>query len=163
MVKSKYIVVRTKSTNITMTLKFPFVYRYVFIIVLLVSLSSCKNKETESGYYWKSIQVTATAYNSFPSQTSRIHPNITAWGDSLKPGMKIIAVSQDLIPLGLDYNTVVRIKGDTTQYLVKDKMNSKWKKRIDIYMDKDKSRALKWGRKKVTLFYRVKKDSLKVE
>ncbi|MDX1363012.1 3D domain-containing protein [Arenibacter latericius] len=143
--------------------KLPFYFKYVVLIVFLVTLSACKNKEPENDYYWESIRVTATAYNSFPSQTSKIHPNITAWGDSLKPGMKIIAVSQDLIPLGLDHNTVVRIKGDTTLYVVKDKMNSKWKRRIDIYMGEDKSSALKWGKKKVTLLYRIKKDSLKIE
>lgn len=77
--------------------------------------------------------------------------------------MNIIAVSRDLIPMGLDHNAMVKIKGDSTLYLVKDKMNSRWKKRIDIYMGKDKDRALKWGRKKVTLYYRIKKDSLKIE
>ncbi|MCM4166268.1 hypothetical protein DHD08_01080 [Arenibacter sp. H213] len=128
-----------------------------------VLVSGCKEDKKESIYLWKSLRVTATAYNSFPAQTSKIHPGITAWGDTLQPGMKIIAVSPDLIPLGLDHNTLVRIKGDSSLYLVKDKMNSKWNKRIDIYMGEDKSRALKWGRKKVTLYYRVKKDSLKIE
>jgi len=126
---------------------------------ILFSMATCKEKVVDDGYIWKKLRVTATAYNSFPSQTSKIHPGITAWGDSIKPGMKIIAVSKDLIPLGLDYNTQVKIKGDTSIYLVKDKMHSKWKNRIDIYMGENKEKALKWGRKKITIQYRVKRDS----
>ncbi|WP_343065440.1 hypothetical protein [Arenibacter arenosicollis] len=130
---------------------------------ILFSLATCKEKVVDDGYIWKKLRVTATAYNSFPSQTSKIHPGITAWGDSLKPGMKIIAVSKDLIPLGLDYNTQVKIEGDTSIYLVKDRMHSKWKNRIDIYMGEDKEKALNWGRKKITIHYRVKRDSLELK
>jgi len=136
---------------------------WLVLPVILFSLATCKEKIEDDLYIWKKIRVTATAYNSFPSQTSKIHPGITAWGDSLHPGMKIIAVSKDLIPLGLDYNTPVKIKGDTSIYLVKDKMHSKWKNRIDIYMGEDKERALDWGRKKITIHYRVKRDSIKIK
>ncbi|MDL5514511.1 hypothetical protein QSE00_22050 [Arenibacter sp. M-2] len=130
---------------------------------ILFSLASCKEKDVDDGYIWKKLKVTATAYNSFPYQTSKIHPGITAWGDSLKPGMKIIAVSKDLIPVGLDYNTQVKIKGDSSIYLVKDKMHSKWRNRIDIYMGEDKEKALQWGRKKITIHYRVKRDSTEIK
>lgn len=130
---------------------------------VLFTMASCKEKIVDDGYIWKKLRVTATAYNSFPSQTSKIHPGITAWGDSIKPGMKIIAVSKDLIPLGLDYNTQVKIKGDSSIYLVKDKMHSKWKNRIDIYMGEDKEKALQWGRKKITIQYRVKRDSTEMK
>ncbi len=133
--------------------------KYLVLSAIILSLAGCKERVVDDGYVWKKLKVTATAYNSFPSQTSNIHPGITAWGDSLYPGMKIIAVSKDLIPLGLDYNTQVKIKGDTSIYLVKDKMHSKWKNRIDIYMGEDKEKALQWGRKKMTILYRVKKDS----
>lgn len=136
---------------------------FFILSVVLVSLFACQNKIEDENYIWKKLKVTATAYNSFPSQTSKIHPGITAWGDSLRPGMKIIAVSKDLIALGLDYNTQVKIQGDTGIYLVKDKMHSKWKNRIDIYMGKDKEKALKWGRKKITIHYRVKRDSTEMK
>ncbi|SHF09140.1 3D (Asp-Asp-Asp) domain-containing protein [Arenibacter palladensis] len=136
---------------------------WLVLTAVLVSMASCKEKVVDDGYIWKKLRVTATAYNSFPSQTSKIHPGITAWGDSIKPGMKIIAVSKDLIPLGLDYNTQVKIKGDTSIYLVKDKMHSKWKNRIDIYMGEDKEKALQWGRKKITIHYRVKRDSTEMK
>jgi len=136
---------------------------WLVLTAVLFSMASCKEKVVDDGYIWKKLRVTATAYNSFPSQTSKIHPGITAWGDSIKPGMKIIAVSKDLIPLGLDYNTQVKIKGDTSIYLVKDKMHSKWKNRIDIYMGEDKEKALQWGRKKITIHYRVKRDSTEMK
>jgi 3D (Asp-Asp-Asp) domain-containing protein len=137
--------------------------KFFILFGVLVSLSACQNKMEDDNYIWKKLKVTATANNSFPSQTSKIHPGITAWGDSLRPGMKIIAVSKDLIALGLDYNTQVKIQGDTSIYLVKDKMHSKWKNRIDIYMGKDKEKALKWGRKKITIHYRVKRDSTEMK
>ena len=44
----------------------------------------------------KTLEVTATAYNSLAGQTFG-HPSEAAWGDTLKPGMKAIAVSRDLI------------------------------------------------------------------
>jgi 3D (Asp-Asp-Asp) domain-containing protein len=105
------------------------------------------------------MKVTATAYNSLPAQTSYIHPGITAWGDSLKPGMKCIAVSRDLIRKGLTHNTMVKIDGFEGVYLVKDKMHYRWRNKIDIYMGVDKEKALAWGRKKIEIQYAIKKDS----
>ena len=129
-------------------------------IALLVILSSCREEEEREGYIWKPIKVTATAYNSIPSQTSYEHPGITAWGDTLVSGMKCIAVSRDLIAKGLTHNTLVKIDRLDGVYLVKDKMNGRWRNRIDIYMGVDKTEALEWGRRKVWIQYAVKKDSL---
>ena len=56
----------------------------------------------------RSLSVTATAYNSLPGQTHG-DPRETAWGDRLEPGMKAIAVSHDLIPLGLGLASASRI------------------------------------------------------
>lgn len=131
-------------------------------IALLVILSSCREKEEREGYIWKPIKVTATAYNSFPSQTSYEHPGITAWGDSLVPRMKCIAVSRDLIAKGLTHNTMVKIDRLDGVYLVLDKMNGRWRNRIDIYMGVDKAEALEWGKRKVWIQYAIKKDSLSI-
>jgi 3D (Asp-Asp-Asp) domain-containing protein len=98
------------------------------------------------------IEVTATAYNSLAYQTSS-NPNITAFGDSLKPGLKYIAVSRDLLDMGLVHNTKVKIEGFEDVFIVKDKMNRRWRKRIDIYMGIDVKKAKKWGKKKVTIEY----------
>ena len=75
----------------------------------------------------QTIVVTATAYNSVRDQTDD-DPNVTAWGDRLEPGMKVIAVSRDLIPLGLDHRAPVSIEGLPGEYLVLDKMNARWEK-----------------------------------
>ena len=127
--------------------------------MLLFVVFNCK-KETETRvediYDWKTIQVTATAYNSLAYQTNS-NPQITAFGDSLKPGLKYIAVSRDLLKLGLKHNTPVKIEGFDSIYLVKDKMNRRWKNRIDIYMGVDVKAARKWGKKEVSITYGILK------
>jgi 3D (Asp-Asp-Asp) domain-containing protein len=125
---------------------------YLSIILLLVS---CKDKEAQSkNYVWNSLVVTASAYNSTAAQTDG-NPHITAFGDSLKPGLKYIAVSRDLIRKGLKHNTPVVIEGFNGLYLVKDKMHPKWRNKIDIYMGNDIKAARKWGRRKVCIDYRI--------
>lgn len=114
------------------------------------TLASTK-KSTTSGKFKKQMTVTATAYTSHVNQTDST-PNIAAWGDRLKPGMKVIAVSRDMLnKYGLKHRSKVRIKGLQGEYLVLDKMNKRWKKKIDIYMGMDLKKAYKWGRRKVEL------------
>ena len=98
----------------------------------------------------RALAVTATAYNSLPEQTDA-EPHLAAWGDSLAPGMKVIAVSRDLIPLGLDHRTSVKIEGLPGVYLVLDKMHQRWEKRIDIYMGHDLDAAQTWGKRRVEI------------
>lgn len=126
--------------------------RFLFLILLAMSCSE-KQKE-ESEHVWDSVTVTASAYNSTARQTSG-NPNITAFGDSLKPGMKYIAVSRDLLRKGLKHNTPVVIEGFDGVYLVKDKMHFKWRNHIDIYMGEDIEAARKWGRRKVCIDFRL--------
>jgi len=103
--------------------------------------------------YSKRLRVTATAYTSHVGQTDST-PNIAAWGDRLYPGMKSIAVSRDLLKVyGLKHKQKVRIKGLKGEYVVLDKMNKRWRKKIDIYMGKNKRNAFKWGRRKVEIFW----------
>lgn len=132
----------------------------VFILFFCFAALGCKNDSLDEKYDWIPLKVTATAYNSLPYQTSYEHPAITAWGDSIKPGLKWIAVSRDLIKKGLDYNTMVKIDTFDGIYLVKDKMHYRWKNRIDIYMGEDVKMAKQWGRRKITIKYAVKKDSI---
>ncbi|WP_121346023.1 3D domain-containing protein [Gillisia mitskevichiae] len=108
---------------------------------------------------WKTVEVTASAYNSLAYQ-SQGNPKITAWGDTLKPGMNVIAISRDLLKKGLVYNTPVKIDGLSGIFFVKDKMHHRWKNKIDIYMGKDVQKAKNWGRKKISIQYLVQKDSL---
>ena len=103
---------------------------------------------------WRTMEVTATAYNSLPSQTTAVDPDIAAWGDRLRPGMQAIAVSRDLIAEGLDHRTPIRIHGLDGEWLVLDKMNKRWKRKIDIYMGTDAKEAREWGRRTVTISWR---------
>ncbi|MFW6290543.1 MAG: 3D domain-containing protein [Mariniphaga sp.] len=96
------------------------------------------------------MEVLATAYNSVPEQTDHT-PFEAAWGDILNPGIKSIAVSRDLLGMGLTQYSKVKIEGLPGEYVVLDKMNSRWQKKIDIYMGTDINEALEWGIKKVTI------------
>lgn len=99
----------------------------------------------------KKLAVTATAYTSHRGQTDST-PNIAAWGDRLRPGMKAIAVSRDLlVRYKLKRGTTVKIQGLSGKYRVLDKMNKRWRKKIDIYMGLNKRKAFRWGKKKVVI------------
>ena len=124
------------------------------VVISLLLLSGCEGDLT------KSLEVMATAYNSTPSQTDNDNPNQAAWGDFLEPGMKAIAVSRDLIPLGLEYKAEVEIEGLPGTFFVLDKMHKRKKKAIDIYMGHDLKAARQWGRQKVTIRWKVHQDSI---
>ena len=126
------------------------------IAAMLLGFNCKKEAKPKDIYEWKTIEVTATAYNSLAYQTNS-NPHITAFGDSLKPGLKYIAVSRDLLKMGLKHNTPVKIEGFDNVYLVKDKMNKRWKNRIDIYMGIDVKAARKWGKKKISITYGIPK------
>ncbi len=99
------------------------------------------------------LRVKASAYTSHVNQTSS-NPFLAAWGDRLSPGMKVVAVSRDLISqYGITNGTKIKISGLDGYYIVKDKMNKRYTKHIDIYMGLDKARALRWGRRSVTIYW----------
>lgn len=125
---------------------------FLAIISFLVMVTDCKETET------REMTVTASAFNTLPAQTHRDHAEIGAWGDTLKPGMKAIAVSRDLIEQGLTHNQLVEIKELPGKYRVLDKMHSRWKQKIDIYMGVNRDRAREWGTKKVTIKWEVEKQ-----
>jgi 3D (Asp-Asp-Asp) domain-containing protein len=104
-----------------------------------------------------SITVWATAYNSVPEQTDAA-PHIGAWGDHLdeatRPGVRVIAVSPDLLQKGLKRGQRVRIQGLKGEFVVLDKMPRRWKNRIDIYMHKDVRAAKKWGKRRVKISWK---------
>lgn len=98
----------------------------------------------------RSLVVTATAYNSVPSQTGRVS-DIGAWGDRLTPGMKVIAVTPDLLALGLKRGDKVRIEGVAGEWTVMDKVPARWQRRIDLFMGKDVRAARRWGKRQVEI------------
>jgi len=106
-----------------------------------------------------SVTVTATAYNAVREQTDK-EPHIGAWGDHLdkavKPGLRVIAVSPDLLQKGLRRGQRVRIQGLKGEFIVLDKMPRRWKNRIDIYMHQDIHAARKWGKRRVKVSWKEK-------
>ena len=102
----------------------------------------------------RTLVVTASAYNSLPEQTVG-NPSVAAWGDVLEPGVKAIAVSRDLLELGLVRGARVRIEGLPGEYAVLDKMARRWSRKIDIYMGDDVEAARTWGVREVRIHWRA--------
>jgi 3D (Asp-Asp-Asp) domain-containing protein len=100
----------------------------------------------------RSLRVSASAYNSVPGQTDHT-PSIGAWGDELTPGMKVIAVSTDLIEMGLARGQSVRIRGLDGVFTVADRMSDRWERKIDIYMGDDVKAARNWGVREVEIVW----------
>ena len=135
------------------------------ILIISLFISACQpndrqEKATDAKHEWFGLEVTASAYNSVSWQTTAENPSIAAWGDTLKPGMKSIAVSRDLLKMGLTHNTMVKIGNWPDTFYVKDKMNRRWRNRIDIYMGLDIKKAREWGRKKIDICYAATLDTL---
>jgi 3D (Asp-Asp-Asp) domain-containing protein len=124
----------------------------IFLSGLLI-LSSCSSIQKPLQGKQQTMLVTATAFNSVPKQ-SQGNPNVGAWGDRITPGMNAVAVSADLVSLGLTRGTSVRIEGLPKEYVVLDRMPAKWKKRIDIYMGKDVKAARAWGKREVKIYWK---------
>jgi len=120
-----------------------FIISGLVFIIMMIPVWGCAEKK-------QTLTVTATAYNSLPGQTQG-NPKLTAWGDKLVPGMKAIAVSRDLLSMGLTRGVRVKIEGLPGTYVIKDKLHARWKRRIDIYMGTDIKAARQWGRRKVTI------------
>lgn len=101
----------------------------------------------------RKLRVTATAYSSHRNQTDST-PFLAAWNNRIRPGMRIIAVSRDMLTrYGMRNGTRIRIGGLPGYYRVRDKMNKRYKKRIDIYMGMNRRKALRWGRRSVVIYW----------
>jgi len=100
----------------------------------------------------RSLVVDATAYNSLPEQTSG-DPTLTASGHRLEPGMRAIAVSPDLAALGLVHGRKVRIEGLEGEWVVRDRMARRWKRRIDVYLGEDLGAAQRFGLRRVRIHW----------
>ena len=101
----------------------------------------------------RELTVTATAYNSLAEQTDG-HPHLTASGESLRPGVRALAVSDDLVAAGLDFGTRVEVEGLAGEWIVMDRMHSRWRHKIDVYMGTDEKAALAFGERKVKIRWR---------
>ena len=97
-----------------------------------------------------SLEVTATAYNSIPSQTAG-DGTLTAFGQRLHPGMRIVAISRDLEARGLHDGVRLTIDGLEGEWEVGDRLSDEWRERIDIFMGTDVGAARRWGKRRVRI------------
>ena len=81
------------------------------------------------------------------------YPNEGAWGDTIRPGMQVIAVSPDLLKAGLGHLVEVTIDGLSGTWTVLDRTASRHRNRIDIYMGTDVQAALEWGIPEVVIHW----------
>ena len=103
------------------------------------------------------LLVTVTIYHADPKQTDST-PFITASNktiDSINPAKhRWIAVSRDLEPLGFTFGACVYIEGISEEldgeWEVQDRMNKRWKKRVDLLVNKDRM-CCRWDNIKLTL------------
>jgi 3D (Asp-Asp-Asp) domain-containing protein len=72
----------------------------------------------------------------------------------VRPGLRVIAVSPDLVARGLTRGRRVRIHGLKGEFVVLDKMPRRWKNRIDIYMHQDERGARRWGKRRVKVSWK---------
>ena len=119
-----------------------FKHAIVCIGILLLSFSK------------PAAEVTATIYHAVPGQTDDT-PDRTATNfkiDLNNPAKhKIIAVSRDLEKIGFRMNTVVAVSNAGQMngiYIIRDRMNRRWKKRIDFLVNEE-MRGGKWNNVKI--------------
>ena len=118
----------------------------LFSILLVLFLFACAEEPAPK---MKCLNVRASAYNSVPYQTRPgTSGTITAWGDTLVDSIPSIAISRDLLDSGLTYGTMVKIHGYRQKFVVNDKMNRRYRNKIDIHFGKDIKAARKFGIKK---------------
>ena len=138
-------------------------YRIVIMILITAILVACNGNKSEKqsqAIQYDTIKVTATAYNSIEAQTKKGNPALAAWGDTLKPGMKAIAISRDFLNEDiLEHNSKVKIEGLEGSYKVMDKMNKRWTRKIDIYMGLDEQAARNWGKQQVEIYVPIEEET----
>ena len=100
--------------------------------------------------------VTATIYHAVPEQTDS-SPFVTASLANINPsdpgGHRWIAVSRDLEELGFTFDVKVCVEGAgdlNGDWCVNDRMNARWKHRIDFLVDTTRKTGY-WKNVKLTL------------
>ncbi len=98
-----------------------------------------------------SLRVKALAYTGC-SVKSKKRPSTPrgAWGDPLTRDVRAVAVSPDLLELGLDRGDVITIEG-LGEYKVLDIMSERHDKTIDIFYGDDACGATAWGKRTLTI------------
>lgn len=135
----------------------------VILVLFMSGLIACntdgESEQQSEKVQYDTLKVTATAYNSVEAQTKKGNIGLAAWGDTLKPGMKAIAISRDFLKEDiLEHNSEVKIEGLEGTYKVLDKMNKRWIRKIDIYMGLDEQAARNWGKQEVEIYIPIKEE-----
>ncbi|MEA3492977.1 MAG: 3D domain-containing protein [Candidatus Margulisiibacteriota bacterium] len=114
------------------------------LIILLFALTTIASSARHLGYKVAYSGITvATAYNSMEWQCDST-PWITASGTRCREGV----IATNALPFG----TKVLIEGFGDQvFVVEDRMNRRYKKRIDIWM-REYNDALKFGKRKIRYY-----------
>jgi 3D (Asp-Asp-Asp) domain-containing protein len=101
----------------------------------------------------KTLRVKALAYTGCSAKKTKHAPRAVrgAWGDSLTSEVKAVAVSPDLLEMGLDRGDTIRIEGLPGEYKVLDIMHGRHAKAIDIYYGDDQCGAMEWGSRSLTI------------
>ena len=94
--------------------------------------------------------VTATTYLS-PEGTG-LHRG--AWGDELHPGLKAVAVSEELISLGLVHRSEVRIEGLPGSYTVLDRLEPESEADLSVYVGVATEASRAWGQRRVRIHWK---------
>jgi 3D (Asp-Asp-Asp) domain-containing protein len=97
----------------------------------------------------RELLVTAHAYTSRVEETDS-QPTLAASGGRLRPGMRAIAVSPDLLAMGIEYGTRVELEG-LGEWIVLDRMGDAHRRAVDLYMGEDRDAALAFGKRRVKL------------
>ncbi|MHC1789820.1 hypothetical protein [Solidesulfovibrio sp.] len=98
----------------------------------------------------KSVRVKALAYTACSVKSKKRTPR-GAWGDALTSDIKAVAVSPDLLDMGLDRGDVISIEGLPGQYKVLDIMHGRHDKTIDIFYGDDRCGAMQWGKRTLNI------------
>ena len=123
------------------------VTKLIIGLILLFVLSFSSSGRIEYKFLGREVlysaYTTATAYNSLASQTDST-PWITAAGTRCRKGV----IAANHLPIG----TKVMIEGFGRQvFVVEDRMNRRYKKRIDIWF-RSYNKARQFGRRKIKYY-----------
>ena len=99
------------------------------------------------------LTVKAMAYTSCSTSGKKKSKRAArgAWGDALTDDVNAVAVSPDLLEMGLDRGDLITIEGLPGQYKVLDVMHGRHDKTIDIFYGDDRCGALQWGKRTLTI------------
>ena len=103
-----------------------------------------------------SILVTATIYHADPAQCNADYlttASLKSINEANPQGHRWIAVSRDLEQHGFVFGSKVCVEGAgqlSGEWTVEDRMNKRWKKRIDFLVNKE-VKGGKWNNVKITI------------